>query len=94
MWATGFTGQTEENFACATFPSNDCPAQLPNGTWTIAPVPGVLAATTVYAPGAAGVNSYLNNLVPANQVQEVVGVRIPSYASVDLTYRFGVKAGR
>jgi hypothetical protein len=25
----------------------------------------------------------------ANQVQEVVGVRIPSYASVNLTYRFG-----
>jgi hypothetical protein len=34
------------------------------------------------------------NLICANPVNEVVGVRIPSYASVDLTYRFGVKAGR
>jgi hypothetical protein len=25
----------------------------------------------------------------ANQVQEVVGVRIPSYASINVTYRFG-----
>ena len=28
-------------------------------------------------------------LVPANPVNEVVGVRIPSYASLNLTYRFG-----
>src|SRR5208282_5950270 len=92
MWARGYTGQTEENFACATFPSNDCPAQLPNGTWTITTVPGVPGLeqyTTVYVPGGRGVNSYINNLVPANQVQEVVGVRIPSYASLNLTYRFG-----
>ena len=92
MWARGYTGQTEENFACATFPSNDCPAQLPNGSWTITTVPGVPGLeqyTTVYVPGARGVNSYLNNLVPANQVQEVVGVRVPSYASISLTYRFG-----
>jgi hypothetical protein len=27
--------------------------------------------------------------VPENPVAEVVGVRIPSYASVNLTYRFG-----
>jgi hypothetical protein len=89
MWAKGYTGQTEENFACATFPSNDCPAQLPNGAWTITGVPGVVPQTTVYVPGGRGVNAYINNLVPANQVQEVVGVRIPSYASVNLTYRFG-----
>jgi hypothetical protein len=28
-------------------------------------------------------------LVPANPVNEVLGVRIPSYASVTLTYHFG-----
>jgi hypothetical protein len=28
-------------------------------------------------------------LVPANPVNEVVGVRIPSYASVNFTYKFG-----
>jgi len=94
MWAHGYTGQTEENFACATFPSNDCPAQLPDGAWTITPVPGAVSGATVYVPGGAGVNSSINNLVPANQVQEVVGVRIPSYASVDLTYHFGGEGRR
>jgi hypothetical protein len=89
MWASGYTGQTEENFACATFPSNDCPAQLPDGTWTITSVPGVVSGTDVYLPGGAGVNATINNLVPANQVQEVVGVRIPSYISVTLSYHFG-----
>jgi len=34
------------------------------------------------------VNPLLNNLVPANAVQEVVGVRISSYASVSLSYHF------
>jgi hypothetical protein len=60
MIATGFTGQTTENFGAA-------------GS---------------YAPGAVGVNP-TTLLVPANPVNEVVGVRIPSYASVTLTYRFG-----
>jgi len=32
--------------------------------------------------------------VAANPVSEVVGVRVPSYASVSLTYRFGVKVER
>jgi hypothetical protein len=32
--------------------------------------------------------------VPVNPIQEVVGVRIPSYASLNLTYRFGRTAGR
>jgi hypothetical protein len=59
MFATGWTGQTTENFGTA-------------GT---------------YAPGAAGLDS--NKLVSGNPVNEVVGVRIPSYASVNLTYRFG-----
>jgi hypothetical protein len=55
--ATGWTGQTAENFA-------------------LAPV-----------PGEAGIGP--NGLVPANPVNEVVGVRIPSYASVSVTYRVG-----
>ncbi len=59
MFATGWTGQTTENFAAAG----------------------------VYAPGAVGLDR--DNLVPGNPVNEVVGVRIPSYASVNLTYRFG-----
>jgi hypothetical protein len=64
MIASGWTGQTTEDFAAAG----------------------------VFAPGAAGLGS--NGLVAANPVSEVVGVRIPSYASVSLTYHFGVKAER
>ncbi len=64
MVASGWTGQTTENFAMAG----------------------------VFAPGAAGLGS--NGLVAANPVSEVVGVRIPSYASVSLTYHFGVKVER
>jgi len=45
-----------------------------------------LAAT--YGPGAVGVNP-VTLLVPAKPVNEVVGVRIPSYASVNFTYHFG-----
>ncbi len=60
MIASGWTGQTTENFGAA-------------GT---------------YVPGAVGVDP-TTKLVPANPVNEVVGVRIPSYASVNLTYRFG-----
>jgi hypothetical protein len=59
MIATGWTGQTTENFATAD----------------------------VYRPGKAGLG--LNGLVQANPVSEVVGVRIPSYASLKVTYRFG-----
>ena len=59
MIASGWTGQTTENFAVAG----------------------------VYVPGRVGLGS--NGLVPANPVSEVVGVRIPSYASLDITYRFG-----
>jgi hypothetical protein len=40
------------------------------------------------------VNPLLNNLVPANAVQEVVGVRIPSYASITLSYHFAKGAPR
>jgi hypothetical protein len=61
MIASGFTGQTTENFG----------------------------AEGTFAPGAIGLGS--NGLVPANPVNEVVGVRIPSYASVNLTYRFGLE---
>ena len=59
MFATGWTGQTTENFGAAG----------------------------VYAPGAVGLDGH--KLVPGNPVNEVVGVRIPSYASVNLTYRLG-----
>ena len=58
MIASGWTGQTTENFAIAS----------------------------VYGPGLVGLGS--NGLVPANPVNEVVGVRIPSYASLNITYRF------
>ena len=61
MAASGWTGQTTENFAAAG----------------------------VYGPGLVGLGS--DGLVPANPVNEVVGVRIPSYASVNLTWHF---AGR
>jgi hypothetical protein len=59
MVASGWTGQTTENFAIGG----------------------------VYGPARVGLGS--NGLVPANPVSEVVGVRIPSYASVNITYRFG-----
>jgi len=57
MIASGWTGQTTENFA------------------------------QTFSPGGVQVNP-TTLLVPANPVNEVVGVRIPSYASVNLTYRF------
>ncbi len=63
MIASGWTGQTTENFAIAG----------------------------VYAPGAVGLGG--NGLVAGNPVNEVVGVRIPSYASVNLTYRLA-RAGQ
>jgi hypothetical protein len=58
MIASGWTGQTTENFAAAS----------------------------AYGPGKVGIGP--DGLVPANPVSEVVGVRIPSHASVSLTYRF------
>ena len=45
------------------------------------------ALASVYGPGKVGIGS--NGSVPADPVGEVVGVRIPSYASVNVTYRFG-----
>jgi hypothetical protein len=61
MIASGFTGQTTENFGWGG-PMN--------------------------APGY-GPNPYANNLVTyANPLNEVVGVRIPDYASISLTYHF------
>jgi hypothetical protein len=39
---------------------------------------------TDHKPGYAGTLS-----IPENPIAEVVGVRIPSYASVNFTYRFG-----
>ena len=45
------------------------------------------------SPGSIGMDATAN-LICANPVNEVGGVRIPSYAGVDLTYRLGVKAGR
>ena len=64
MIASGWTGQTVENFAVAG----------------------------VYGPGLGGLG--MNGLVAANPVSEVVGVRIPSYASANLTYHFGIKRER
>jgi hypothetical protein len=61
MIASGYTGQTTENFA------------------------------TNYAPGKTGL---VDGAVPANPIAEVVGVRIPSYASLSITYRFGRQAMR
>ena len=60
MIASGWTGQTTENFAAAS----------------------------EFQPGAVGLDD--NLLVAANPVSEVVGVRIPSYASLNLTYHFGI----
>lgn len=60
--ASGWTGQTTENFATAS----------------------------AYGPGKVGIAA--NGLVPADPVNEVVGVRIPSYASLSVTYRFGRSA--
>jgi hypothetical protein len=45
------------------------------------------ALASVYGPGNVGIGP--DGLVSGNPVNEVVGVRIPSYASVNLTYRFG-----
>jgi hypothetical protein len=64
MIASGWTGQTVENFAAAG----------------------------VYGPGLVGLGS--SGLVAANPVSEVVGVRIPSYASVNLSYHFGIRGER
>ncbi len=58
MLASGWTGQTTENFAAAS----------------------------VYRPGAVGLGA--NGLVPADPVNEVVGVRLPSYASASITWHF------
>ncbi|MFZ1916087.1 MAG: carboxypeptidase-like regulatory domain-containing protein [Terriglobales bacterium] len=62
MIASGWTGQTTENFAAAS----------------------------AYGAGKVGLDPS-TGLVPENPVSEVVGVRIPSYASISLTYRFGRK---
>jgi hypothetical protein len=64
MIASGWTGQTTENFGAAG----------------------------AFAPGAVGLAS--NGLVPADPVSEVVGVRIPSYASLSLTWRLSGEGRR
>jgi hypothetical protein len=43
---------------------------------------------TNYMPGQVGL---VGEAVPENPISEVVGVRIPSYASLNFTYRFGRK---
>ncbi|MFZ0477536.1 MAG: TonB-dependent receptor [Terriglobales bacterium] len=50
------------------------------------------ATAAVYGPGKVGLGS--NGLVSADPVSEVVGVRIPSYASVSFTYYFGKNHGQ
>jgi len=79
MIASGWTGQTTENFACAYYPSTVCPS--PTGVTT--------GGVPIYVPGAVGILPSLGNLVPGSPVNTVVGVRIPSYASITLTYHFG-----
>jgi hypothetical protein len=80
MIASGWTGQTTENFACGYYPSPECPQ--------IAGEPIVTAPFKVYTPGGVGMDPN-TGLVYANPINEVVGVRIPSYASINITYRFG-----
>ena len=46
---------------------------------------------TNYAPGQVGL---VDGAVPENPIAEVVGVRIPSYASLSLTYKFGRKTAQ
>jgi hypothetical protein len=46
----------------------------------------ILGVNLLIASGYAG--QTIENFYPAD-VQEVVGVRIPSYASVTFTYKFG-----
>ena len=77
MIASGRKGQTTENFACAYYPSTVCPG--PTGITT--------GGVPIYVPGGVGVNP-VTKLGPGNPVDEVVGVRIPSYASVNIAYRF------
>jgi hypothetical protein len=45
------------------------------------------AAALAFGPGKVSIGP--DGLVPSNPVSEVVGVRLPSYASLNLTYRFG-----
>jgi hypothetical protein len=85
MIASGWTGQTTENFACGYYPSLECPQ--------IAGEPIVTTPFKVYAPGGVGMDPN-TGLIYANPVNEVVGVRIPSYASIGLTYRFGRSNGK
>ena len=49
------------------------------------------ASASVFGPGKVGIGR--DGLVPPNPVSEVVGVRIPSYASLSVTYRFGQNSG-
>jgi hypothetical protein len=69
--ASGYTGQTIENF-CVFVP----PSQLPPDS-IACPAPSL-------TPGLVGFQS---------PFQEVVGVRIPSYASITVSYKFGRQAG-
>lgn len=48
------------------------------------------AVAGIYGPGGVGLAR--NGLVPVNPVSEVVGVRIPSFASLNVTYRFGQRS--
>jgi hypothetical protein len=67
--ASGYTGQTTENF-CLLGPPPAAPDSVP------CPVPSL-------TPGFVGIVS---------PQSEIVGVRIPSYASLTVTYRFGRQA--
>jgi hypothetical protein len=52
-----------------------------------------IGAGGAYAPGAFRVDP-ATMLLQANPVNELLGVRIPSHASVNLTDRFGVRSER
>jgi hypothetical protein len=74
MIASGYTGQTTENFGWHGPGNTQASAATANA-------PG-------FGPNPSGTNHDLVTM--ANPINEVVGVRIPSYASLNLTYHFGV----
>ncbi len=58
----------------------------PSPRWNRSPMDSTESFATNYAPGQVGL---VGGAVPENPIAEVVGVRMPSYASLSLTYRFG-----
>jgi hypothetical protein len=50
------------------------------------------ASASVFGPGKVGIGR--DGLVAANPVSEIVGVRIPSYASLSINYCFAASSTR